>query len=76
MIGFAQILPHAAEIEEVQRTLFWHKIKCEKQFDRTRIDLNIDARLGEFRLMETEIELTDEGNNAARYSPIGRLNPM
>ena len=69
MIVFAQILPHAAEIEAVQRTLFWHTIKCEKQFDRTRIDLNIDARLGEFRLMETEIELT-EGENKARYSPI------
>jgi hypothetical protein len=76
MIGFAQILPHAAEIEEVQRTLFWHKIKCEKQFDRTRIDLNIDARLGEFRLMETEIELTEKETMLPGTVLLSRLNPM
>ena len=69
MIFFAQILPRAEEIEAVQRTIFWHTIKCEEQFDRTRIDLNIEAKLGQFRLAESEVELTDEGNNFSQILP-------
>lgn len=45
MMFFVNILPEETQIEAVQSAIFYEKINSSREFDRTKIDLNLISKL-------------------------------